>query len=69
MVSPFRIEGMCPDWCGSVVECGHESKVSRFNSQSTALAWVVIPVPSRECARGNRTLVVLSLTFSLLSLF
>ena len=55
-----------PGWCGSVdwtPAC--KPKGCRFNSQSRAHAWVAGQVPSRGCARGNHTLILLSLSFSL----
>ena len=42
-----------------------EPKGCQFNSWSRADAWVVGWVPSEGCARGNHTLMSLSLSFSL----
>ena len=45
---------------GWVLAC--KSKGCQFDSQSRAHAWVVGLVPSRGCARGNHTLMFLSLS-------
>ena len=61
----LKIIMMICSWCGLVdwmPAC--ESKGRRFDFQSRAHAWVAGQVPSEGCARGNHTLMFLSL-FSL----
>ena len=54
-----------PGWCDFVdLVLACKPKGSRFNSQSRAHAWVAGQVPGWGHARGNHTLMFLSLSFS-----
>ena len=56
----------CPGWCGSVDwVLAYEPTGCQFDSRCTTHTWVAGHVPSGGHARGNHTLMFLSLSFSL----
>ena len=66
MKNYINIIRYCPDWCGSVVECQpmNQRVAGSIPSQGACLG--AGQVLSRGHVTGNRTLMFLSLSFSLL---